>query len=166
MPEITCIGHVGLYCDDVDKQRDFYTQVLGFKVTDLARGGNGYFMSAQPRAEHHQLLLLGGGKGDGKQLQQLSFHTGSLAEVRAYYRRLKTAGARINRTVTHGNAVSVYFYDPEDNLLEIYWDTGILCHQPFGYPVDLDGSDDAVMAQVREYVAAHGRPWSPDEVEG
>ena len=88
-------------------------------LTDPARDGNGYFMSAQPRAEHHQLLLLGGGKGDGKQLQQLSFHTGSLAEVREFYRRLKAAGARINRTITHGNAVSVYFYDPSGNRLQL-----------------------------------------------
>jgi catechol 2,3-dioxygenase-like lactoylglutathione lyase family enzyme len=164
MAEISFIGHVGLYCNDVEKQKEFYTRVLGFKVTDPARDGTGYFMSAQPHAEHHQLLLLGGGKGDGKQLQQLSFHTDSLADVRDYYQRLKAAGARISRTITHGNAVSVYFYDPEDNLLEVYWDTGILCHQPFGHPVDLDGTDDAVMGQVQEYVAAHGRAWDPDAV--
>jgi catechol 2,3-dioxygenase-like lactoylglutathione lyase family enzyme len=164
MPAITSIGHVGLHCDDVEKQKDFYTQVLGFKVTDIARNGNGYFMSAQPRAEHHQLLLLGGGRGSGPLLQQLSFHTGSLAEVREFYQRLKAAGARINRTVTHGNAVSVYFYDPEDNLLEIYWDTGLLVHQPFGEPVNLDGSDDEVMAEVHAHVAAKGRAWDPEAV--
>ncbi len=164
MPEITSIGHVGLRCDDVEKQKEFYTRVLGFKVTALARGGNGYFMSAQPRAEHHQLLLLGGGKGDGPVLQQLSFHTGSLAEVREFYHRLRAAGARINRVTTHGNAVSVYFYDPEDNLLEVYWDTGLLVHQPFGQPIDLDASDDEVMDQVRAHVAAHGTPWDPDSV--
>jgi catechol-2,3-dioxygenase len=112
-------------------------------------------------SEHHQLLLLGGGKGDGKQLQQLSFHTGSLAEVREYYQRLKAAGARINRTITHGNAVSVYFYDPEDNLLEIYWDTGILCHQPFKEDIDLEQDDAGVMAQVRAHVERKGRVWDP-----
>ena len=164
MPTITSIGHVGLYCDDVDKQLDFYTRVLGFKVTDPARDGTGYFMSAQPRAEHHQLLLVGGGKGDGEVLQQLSFHTGSLGEVREYYQRLKAAGAKIHRVTTHGNAVSVYFYDPEDNLLEIYWDTGLLVHQPFGQPIDLEASDEDVMAQVRGHVAAHGRAWDPDAV--
>jgi catechol 2,3-dioxygenase-like lactoylglutathione lyase family enzyme len=163
VPEITFIGHVGLHCDDVERQREFYTQVLGFKVTDPARGGTGYFMSARPHAEHHQLLLVGGGKS-GQPFQQLSFHTGSVGEVREFYQRLKAADARINRTITHGNAVSVYFYDPEDNLLEIYWDTGILCHQPFGEPIDLDQDDAGIMAQVHAIVEAKGRPWDPDAV--
>ena len=97
---------MGLHCDDVEKQKAFYTQVLGFKVTDPAWGGNGYFMSARPREEHHQLLIVGGGKF-AQPFQQLSFHTGSLAEVREFYQRLKAAGARINRTITHGNARDV-----------------------------------------------------------
>ena len=164
MAAITSIGHVGLYCRDVERQKDFYTRVLGFKVTDLGRGGTGYFMSAQPHVEHHQLLLLPGRTADGALLQQLSFHTGSLGEVRDFYHRLQAEGARVQRITTHGNAVSVYFYDPEDNLLEIYWDTGIQCHQPFGEPIDLDASDDAVLAQVREHVATKGKAWSPDEV--
>ena len=58
----------------------------------------------------------------------------------------------------------MYFVDPEDNLLEIYWDTGLRVHQPFGYPSDLDVSDEEVMAQVRGHVAAHGRTWDPDAV--
>ena len=48
MPAITYIGHVGIFCDDLEKQKDFYTRVLGFKVTDPGPRGNGYFLSAQP----------------------------------------------------------------------------------------------------------------------
>ena len=66
MAAITYIGHVGIYCDDLEKQKDFYTRVLGFRVTDPGPRGNGYFLSAQPGDEHHQVLLMGGGRGDGK----------------------------------------------------------------------------------------------------
>ena len=164
MPAITYIGHVGIYCDDVEKMKDFYTRVLGFKVTDPGPRGNGYFLSAQPESEHHQILLAGGGRGDGKLLQQLSFHTSSVGEVREYYQRLKAAGAHIHETITHGNAVSVYFDDPEGNRLEVYWDTGILVHQPFKEDIDLDADDENVMAQVRAHVERKGRAWDPAAV--
>ncbi|HEY7059972.1 MAG TPA: VOC family protein [Chloroflexota bacterium] len=161
MAAITYIGHVGIYCDDLEKQKNFYTRVLGFKVTDPGPRGNGYFLSAQPDAEHHQVLLMGGGRGDGKLMQQLSFHTGSVGEVREYWRRLVAEGAQIAETITHGNAVSVYFYDPEGNRLEIYWDTGILCHQPFKEDINLDADDENIMAQVNQHVDAKGRVWDP-----
>jgi catechol-2,3-dioxygenase len=165
MPAITYIGHVGIYCDDLAKMKDFYTNVLGFQVTDPGPRGNGYFLSAQPEAEHHQVLLLGGGRGDGKMLQQLSMHTNSLGEVREFWHRLVAAGATIHETITHGNAVSVYFADPEGNRLEIYWDTGLLVHQPFKQDIDLDADDAGVMAQVRELVAKHGKEWDPHKLE-
>lgn len=161
MPAITYIGHVGIYCDDLEKMKDFYTRVLGFKITDPGPRGNGYFLSAQPDAEHHQVLLMGGGRGDGKVMQQLSFHTSSVGEVREYWKRLVAANARIHETITHGNAVSVYFADPEDNRLEIYWDTGIQCHQPFKEDINMDTDDDGIMTQVREWVDKKGKVWDP-----
>jgi len=94
-------------------------------------------------------------------MQQLSFHTGSVGEVREFYRRLKADNAHIDETITHGNAVSVYFYDPEGNRLEIYWDTGIQCHQPFKEDIDLEADDEGVMAQVRALVEQKGRAWDP-----
>ena len=161
MPAITSIGHVGLYCKDVENQLDFYTRVLGFKVTDQRPERGFFFLSSQPEKEHHMLLLRPGERGDGKILQQLSFHTGSLGEVRDYHRRLKEDGAYIDETVTHGNAVSVYFRDREENRLEIYWDTGILCHQPFKQDIDLEADDESLMAQVRGHVDRIGEPWDP-----
>jgi len=161
MPAITQIGHVGLYCDDLERMKDFYTRVLGFRVTDPGPRGNGYFLSAQPDVEHHQILLMRGERGDGKVLQQLSFHTGSVAEVREYYQRLRAEGAYIHETITHGNAVSVYFDDPEGNRLEIYWDTNILVHQPFKVDIDLEADDAGVMSQVQRVVDERGKPWDP-----
>ena len=36
MPAITYIGHVGIFCDDLEKQKDFYTRVLRSEVSVLA----------------------------------------------------------------------------------------------------------------------------------
>ena len=51
--------------------------------------------------------------------------------------------------------------DIEGNRLEIYWDTGIQCHQPFKEDVDLDQDDASLMAQVRAIVEEKGRAWDP-----
>lgn len=164
MPAITSIGHVGLYCKDVARQADFYQRVLGFHITDQDAARGFYFFSSQPAAEHHMLLLRPGRTDDAEQFQQLSFHTGSLGEVREYWQRLVAEGARIDRTITHGNAVSVYFYDPEGNRLEIYWDTNLPVHQPFSQPLDLSADDAGVMAQVDAAIDRIGRPWDPSQL--
>jgi catechol-2,3-dioxygenase len=47
--------------------------------------------------------------------------------------------------VTHGNAVSVYFRDPEGNRVELFCDTPWYVTQPVREPVDLSLSDEALM---------------------
>jgi catechol 2,3-dioxygenase len=54
-------------------------------------------------------------------VQQISFKVKGLDDVRAFHQRLGDAGTRIERTVTHGIACSVYFFDPEDNRIELYY---------------------------------------------
>ena len=58
MPQITGLGHVGLYCNDLGTMRDFYARVLGLTISDenLERGI--CFLSAAPEAEHHELALV------------------------------------------------------------------------------------------------------------
>ena len=59
-------------------------------------------------------------------------------------------------TATHGNAVSIYFRDPEGNRLEVFMDTPWYCEQPLREPIDLDQSDEAVMAAAEKL--ARSRP--------
>ncbi|TMA12853.1 MAG: hypothetical protein E6J89_03420 [Deltaproteobacteria bacterium] len=54
----------------------------------------------------------------------------------------------INRVVNHGNAVGVYFQDPDGNQVEVYWPTGIDWPQPFGKPVNLEASDEEILAEL------------------
>ncbi len=49
MPRITSIGHVGLHCDDVEKQKDFYTRVLGLQVTHAVPEEGMYFLTPDPQ---------------------------------------------------------------------------------------------------------------------
>src|SRR5204863_4068359 len=153
MPQITGLGHVGLYCEDLEKMRDFYARVLGLTISDenLERGI--CFLSAAPDAEHHELALVQAKEPAQKthNVQQVSFKVKTLDDVRGYYHRLLDAGVKIDRTVTHGIACSVYFYDPEDNRIELYYTTPYKVRQPLGEHIDLDRPDAALLAFAQSF---------------
>lgn len=160
MPQISGLGHVGLYCHDLGKMRDFYAGVLGLTISDedLERGI--CFLSAAPDREHHELALVQAREPGQKtrSVQQVSFKVASLDDVRGFYRRLKEAGAKIDRTVTHGIACSVYFFDPEDNRIEVYYTTPYRVRQPLGEAIDLDLPDAALLAFARSFEETKGPP--------
>ncbi len=158
VPSIAELGHVGLRCFDVDAQVRFYTSMLGLTVTDFDEDLGTWFLSARPGSEHHELLLTGGRdvSRDAKLIQQVSFRCPSLADVQAYYLRFREAAVAIDMTVSHGNAVGCYFYDPEGNRCEVYWQTGLTARQPFVQPIDLSQDLDVLLALVAEGASEFG----------
>jgi catechol 2,3-dioxygenase-like lactoylglutathione lyase family enzyme len=137
--KVTGLGHVGLFVHDMPTMLDFYTSVLGMTVTD--RGGERVvFLSARPAEEHHELALAY--SPDQKtEAGQVSFHVDTLQDLKALYHQVKDYGCTFDRIVNHGNAFGAYFRDPEHNVVEVYWATGIDYPQPFGQPIDLEASD-------------------------
>ena len=65
-----------------------------------------------------------------------------------FYGRLKKHGVQFDMIVSHGNAVGMYFRDPEENRLEIYWATGLDAKQPYLEKVDLTESPDETSNQA------------------
>ncbi len=155
-PQLT---HVGIYVRDMDRMRQFYTDVFGLTVTDAGRPPDFHldiaFLSADP-GEHHQLVLVGGRADDATAnvAQQISFLVDNLDQVRAMRDRVVEAGMDVRRVITHGNAWSVYFSDPEDNTLEVYTHTPWYIPQPAAIPFDLDLSNEEIMAQTEELCRA------------
>jgi catechol-2,3-dioxygenase len=148
MPQVMSLGHVGLYVRDIERSKAFYRDILGLKVSDQSPKTGSVFMTAQERLEEHHELLLVPGREDGKVVQQLSFRCASLADVKGFYRLFLEHKVPIVRTVSHGNAVGLYFHDPDGNQVEVYWPTGVDWPQPFGKPVDLTASDDEIIANL------------------
>jgi catechol 2,3-dioxygenase-like lactoylglutathione lyase family enzyme len=153
------LGHVGIHVNDLDRTAAFYEDVVGLTVTDRDPAIGMVFFSSHPDAEHHELLLCGGrsSPADSLMLQQISFRCDSLEDILAYHRRFREHHVKIDMIVTHGNAVAIYFYDPEGNRCEVYWNTGLVARQPFLVQVDLDEPADVVMARVREAVERYGK---------
>jgi catechol-2,3-dioxygenase len=152
------LGHVGIRCFDVEKQLAFYTEVLGLAVTDHDPGLGNYFLSARPDDEHHELLLAKGrdvGR-EGKLIQQISFRCETFDDVVGLYRQLKDYGTAFDMIVSHGNAVGVYFYDPEGNRAEVYWKTGLVARQPFIENIDIETPADELMEAIHASVEKYG----------
>jgi catechol 2,3-dioxygenase-like lactoylglutathione lyase family enzyme len=149
-PKIAELGHVGLRCFDVQRQVRFYQDMLGLTVTDFDAELGTWFLSSRPAVEHHELLLTGGRDvgTDALLLQQISFRCERLEDVQAFHRRFVEASIPIDMTVSHGNAVGLYFYDPEGNRCEVYWQTGLAARQPFVQPIDLVADTDELRATV------------------
>jgi catechol-2,3-dioxygenase len=137
---ITSLGHVGIHVNDLEVSKAFYTEMLGLKVNDESE--RIVFMSAQDRVKEHHELVLARGRVDGTVVQQISFRCGSLQDVRDYYKRFLENNVTINRVVSHGNAIGLYFADPDGNNIEVYYPTNIDWPQPFGVPVDLINETD------------------------
>ena len=155
MPEIGSLGHVGIYANDLMKQRDFWTRVMGLKVADEDLKGRGMvFLSADPEREHHELVLMKGreASADSKLVQQISFIVPTIDDLREYHLRLQAEDVRIDRIVSHGIAFGMYFFDPEGNRVELYYRTGYKVPQPHGDPIDLEDSDEELLAAARALI--------------
>jgi catechol 2,3-dioxygenase-like lactoylglutathione lyase family enzyme len=153
MSQITGLGHVGIYVDDLMKQRDFYTRVMGLTIADEDLEGRGMvFLSTDPVAEHHEFVLMKGRvtSEDARVIQQISFKVGSIDDMRDFKARLEAENLQIERIVSHGNAFGMYFFDPEGNRLEVYYKTGYPVPQPHGDPLDLERSDAELLADAKE----------------
>ena len=147
------LGHVGIYADDLMKQRDFYTRVIGLSIADEDLDGRGMcFMSADPVSEHHEFVLMKGrvSSADTNTIQQISFKVPTIQDLRDYHKRLLDEDIKVERIVSHGNAFGMYFFDPEGNRVELYYKTGFPVPQPHGDLIDLTRSDEELIGDARE----------------
>ena len=168
--KVTGLGHIGFYVRDLELMMDFYGNFMGMKLTKI--GPLGAFFSADPEACDHEIALINGRDSleDPRWIQQISMRVESLDDLRDFKRRILEKGYQIDRIVSHASAIGCYFRDPENNPTEIFWLTGHTSWAQVGVPIDIDQSDEDVMADVlRSYEAvqdvAMGQPASPETVE-
>ncbi len=105
------------------------------------------FLTSDPSAHHQVVMVNTRPEGSESTVNQISFSVPSLDDLRVANRRLIEAGIETN-PINHGNAWSVYFPDPEGNLLEIYLDSPFHVQQPQGEPLDLALGDDEILART------------------
>ena len=133
MIKLQRLGHVLMAVRDLEASKRFYMEVLGFKLLEqdpdhggvfLTLGNYGntldIFQSTAPDATPPSANEVGSMAGLG--VKHIAFAVESEADLKEAYFALKDAGVKIRRALDHESQKSVYFYDPDGNLLEIVWE--------------------------------------------
>ena len=152
------VAHAVIYVHDVDTMIAFYTDTLGFEVTDRGPlGADEIVFLSQNANDHHQVAFITGRDqpDPSNSVHHVAFRSGgTLDDLRALRTTLQAEDSVTQiMPLTHGNAWSVYFRDPEFNGVEVFIDTPWHVRQPQGEPLDLDKSNDEIVEATRAHFA-------------
>jgi catechol 2,3-dioxygenase-like lactoylglutathione lyase family enzyme len=121
------IGHVVINVRDVARSVRFYTEVLGFEVSDIYPDamvpGGMAFLRCNP--DHHGIALVGSlsAAAENVELNHIAFEVATLDEVVRARDHLSRHGVTIDFEGRRraGCQLAVEFRDPDNHRLEIYW---------------------------------------------
>ncbi len=125
--EVKKLGHMVLFVTDLKRSIDFYTQVLGFRVSDIypetmMKGGMAFLRFNN---DHHGIGLVGGMKSESanKELHHLAFEVDTVDEVLRARDHLRAHKVKIDFEGRRraGAQIAVEFRDPDNHVLEIFW---------------------------------------------
>ena len=148
-------SHAVLRVREIERMVGFYCDILGLRVADRGSLGKGdsapeiVFLSGSS-SDHHQIAFVSvRGPEQATSLEHCAFRVDEIADVKEVIRRLE-ADDRVpdGNPITHGNAISVYFKDPEDNGIEVFCDSPWHVKQPQAQRWDPSMSDAEVLADV------------------
>lgn len=125
--KLSKISHVVLKVADIERSVRFYTQVLGFRVSDVypetMMPGRMVFMRSTD--DHHGVALVGGmPENAGRdELHHLAFEVPTLDDVFRARAHLQAHGVKIafEGRRRAGAQIAVEFADPDNHQLEICW---------------------------------------------
>jgi catechol 2,3-dioxygenase-like lactoylglutathione lyase family enzyme len=165
------VSHFEIRARDQAAMEKFYTEVLGFIVSDRGvldrgpmKGRELIFLSHSPE-EHHQIVLIpSDATAPGSGIGHVAFRVDSLDEVRRVYEKVQKLPYAQPEPVSHANTWSVYFRDPEDNRIEVFTQTPWHATQPCRFDVNYDQPDaalkQATLATAKTLAGfANGEDW-------
>ena len=141
------LGHVGMYARNPALLAEFYRDVMGMQIVGGSDAnhplGPTAFLSSRPGEEAHEIAIF-----SNPQLAHRAFKVESLAELKRFYHRIVGRGIPIKFQFHHGISIAFYFQDPEGNLIEVYWRTGMEYPQPCAREIDLTKTEAELIAEL------------------
>lgn len=119
------LGHLIKFSPDVNRSVDFYTRVLGMKVSDRARDILA-FLRGSAGGDHHMVAFA---KSSHTGLHHLSFEVGDIDEIEIGAQTLLRAGYKDGFGLGRHVGGSNYFHyirDPWNSLAEYFWDIDVI----------------------------------------
>jgi catechol 2,3-dioxygenase len=162
------LTHLGIFVHDPEVMAGFYCRLFGMIVSDKGefQGKNLTFLTGSSN-EHHQVVLVQGRTGETttRILAQISFRVDNLADLRTFAARAVELGGTELEARNHGNSWSIYFRDPEYNVIEMYVGTPWQVRQPWRVALDLGLSDAEILAETERLITTDGVSTSLDQWE-
>ncbi|WP_413865527.1 VOC family protein [Tateyamaria sp.] len=138
VPSDTRVGHIHLKVSDLERAIHFYSEVLGFNLTQRY-GDQAAFLGAGDY-HHHIGLNTWHSRGAGPAherapgLYHVAFLFPDRASLGAAVQRVLDHGTVLDGAADHGVSEAVYFRDPDGNGVELYRD-----HPTADWPRDAGG---------------------------
>ena len=120
------LGHLVIRVRDLEKSEQFYTNVLGLKVMNK-RPGVMTFMSADEGMSHELALVPVGDDAPGPEstrvgLYHMAWEMQSFDDLKKLYTVIKDNDVKVGSIGDHGISLGVYFFDPDGNEIEAYYE--------------------------------------------
>ncbi len=124
---VTRLNHAVLYVRDVERTREFYENVLGFRTLIWAPGQAAFFQAPGSTNDHDLgTFQIGSGAGPSTAgrstvgLYHLAWEVDTLAELARMRNALTAAGALVGMS-DHVTTKALYAHDPDGLEFEVSW---------------------------------------------